>query len=118
TIGTINGKTKADLRRMVFDVAINDFQRKIVSAGPSDDIGAMFEVIAKELDSMVEVFRQIEWRNIFFSFPNSSTLSDREKLKFLIAYLSQPNYVHSLIVTKVLNEMLALFKTLGVEYTE
>lgn len=114
TIGTINGKTKETLKRMVFDVAINEFQRKIVSAGPTDDIDAMFELFEKELDSMSDAFGENKWRGDLSSFPNGSTLSEKEKLKYLIAFLSKSRDG----ITNALGALPNLLKSQGVEFTE
>lgn len=114
TVGTINGKTKETLKRMVFDVVINEFQRKIVSAGPTDDTDAMFEMFGKELDSMADVFRESKWRGNLSTFPNGNTLTEKEKLKYLIAFLSKSRDG----IISALGALPILLKSQGVEFTE
>lgn len=112
--GAINGKTRETLKRMVFDVVINEFQRKIVSAGPTDDIDTLFELFSKELNSMDDTFRESSWRGDLASFTSGSTLTEKEKLKYLIAFLSKTRTG----LTNGIRALQILLKSQGVEFTE
>ncbi len=112
--GMINGKSKDMLRRMCFDTVINEFQRKIVTTTATDDTDAMFEILSKELNLMSDAFKESSWRGDFSVFPNGSTLSEKEKIKYLIAFSNKSRNGY----TKGIYALTTLMKAQGIAYSE
>jgi len=113
---TINGKPKEYFRKKCLDAVIDEFQRKIVSCGPSDDIDAIFDLFSRELSNISSILGEIVQNYQFVVFPDESALSDKEKIKYLIAFSSKTRSYGS--INQAINRLINLMKANGIDFIE